>query len=554
MIGSHRPGLVRVGAVQRVIVAIVVVIVLSIPAPPLLADGYVELQPDGTQRFRPVFVDSGGDKLVSNLDSFTGPALSPDGTRIAFSGAVGDESLGRYALYISNVNGTGLTQLTTGSFGEFDPVWAPDGQTIVFSQNQSGVYLLNSCCRLARVNVSTGVITAITGSIGAVRPDISPDGTTVTYDTPAGVWTISIAGGSAVLRASSGRDAYFSADGSSLAFISVSGGQHRIQVVSLSGGGVSTIYTTTRTVESPVWRGGRIHFIEYNGTGYEGRSGVQLRSVNVSNGGARVHRTFSDDRVGLDLFNNDEFLFYRDDGLFRYYDIDRNGYVPSPLQGGAGYTTGWDSIEGVDIDGDGQDEAFFYRPDGLFRFYHIRPSGSLPTPLLAGTGYTADWDSITAVDINGDGDDEMFFYRADGLYRYYNVRSDGTLPGPLAAGSNYTPGWDSIVAVDIEGDGQDELFFYRSDGLYAFHDVSSAGVLGPPIVSGSDFATDWDQITSVDLDADGQDEMFFYRSNGSFEYREVQPNASLGEVILAGTGYTTGWGVISAIQLDTIPG
>ena len=51
--------------------------------------------------------------------------------------------------------------------------------------------------------------------------------------------------------------------------------------------------------------------------------------------------------------------------------------------------------------GDAADEMFFYRDDGLFRYYNISPDGSLGKPILAGDGYTSGWSSITAVDLDG---------------------------------------------------------------------------------------------------------------------------------------------------------
>jgi hypothetical protein len=97
------------------------------------------------------------------------------------------------------------------------------------------------------------------------------------------------------------------------------------------------------------------------------------------------------------------------------------------------------------------DEMFFYRDDGLYRYYNINPNGTLGSPIRAGTDYTKGWDSITAVDLDGDGADEMFFYRDDGLYRYYNINPNGTLGSPIRAGTDYTKGWDSITAVDLDG-------------------------------------------------------------------------------------------------------
>jgi len=145
----------------------------------------------------------------------------------------------------------------------------------------------------------------------------------------------------------------------------------------------------------------------------------------------------------------DEMFFYRDDGLYRYYDIRSDGTLPSPILAGDEYTRGWSSITAVDLDGDGQDEMFFYREDGLFRYYDIRADGRIGKPLLAGDNYTRGWGAITAIDLNGDSQDEMFFYREDGLYRYYNIRPNGTLPSPILAGDEYTKGWNSITAINL---------------------------------------------------------------------------------------------------------
>jgi len=145
----------------------------------------------------------------------------------------------------------------------------------------------------------------------------------------------------------------------------------------------------------------------------------------------------------------DEMFFYRDDGLFRYYDVKNDGVLGKPIQQGDNYTTGWSTITGVDLDDDGQDEMFFYRADGLFRFYNVKPDGSLPAPILQGDGYTKNWDAITAVDLDGDGQDEMFFYRNDGLFRYYNIKPNGQIGTPILQGDGYTKNWDAITAVDV---------------------------------------------------------------------------------------------------------
>ena len=137
---------------------------------------------------------------------------------------------------------------------------------------------------------------------------------------------------------------------------------------------------------------------------------------------------------------------------FSYYDIRANGSLGAVIRGGDGYTSGWDSITAVDLDGDHQDEFFFYRDDGLYRFYNIASNASLPPAISGGTGYSPDWASIVAIDLDGDARDEMMFYRSDGLFRYYDVRLDGTLGGLINGGTGYTAGWDVIAPVELHGD------------------------------------------------------------------------------------------------------
>ena len=195
----------------------------------------------------------------------------------------------------------------------------------------------------------------------------------------------------------------------------------------------------------------------------------------------------------------DEMFFYRDDGLYRYYDVRADGRLGSPIREGDNYTEDWSSITAVDLDGNGKDEMFFYRDDGLYRYYNVKGDASLGSPIRAGDNYTSGWDSITAVDLDGDGKDEMFFYRDDGLYRYYDISANGTLGSPIRAGGDYTEGWSSITAIDLDGDGKDEMFFYRDDGLYRYYNTRSDGRLGSPIRAGSDYTNGWSAITAVNL-------------------------------------------------------
>ena len=435
---------------MRLFLFALLAVILVVPASTALADGYVVLEPDELDRFRPVVIDGTSSFNAADIDSFTSAALSRDGSRLAFSGLLGDESLGLYAIFTVGVDGSNLVQVTSGSYGEFDPAWSPDGSYLVFSQNVSGSIVAQNCCRLARVELATGAINVLTDSNGTMRPSYSPGGGLIAFDNYSGVFTMPSGGGNTTLRAVGGYDASFSPDGSSLVFLTTVGTTTSIQTVKLSTGEVKTVYSTTRTIEDPLWRGGRIHFLEFSGVGYEGRSDVQLRSVRLANSAFRIESSLDTRSVGYSLFNNDEMFFYRSSGEFEFNPIGITGESNAPILEGDEYTTGWDAITAVDLDGDGQDEMFFYRDDGLFRFYHVKADGSLPKPLLEGEGYTTGWDAITAVDLDGDGQDEMFFYRRDGLFRFYHVKADGTLPEALFAGDDFQRGWNSLSAIQLD--------------------------------------------------------------------------------------------------------
>jgi SpoIID/LytB domain protein len=246
----------------------------------------------------------------------------------------------------------------------------------------------------------------------------------------------------------------------------------------------------------------------------------------------------------------DEMLLYAANGTFRYNSLHPSGILGATINSGTNYTSGWKSIDAIDLDGDGQDEIMFYRDDGLYRYYEIDSGGNVGSPIAAGAEYTKGWDSITAIDLDGDGQDEIMFYREDGLYRYYDIHADGRIGSPIAAGAEYTKGWDSITAVDLDGDGQDEIMFYREDGLFRYYDIHADGRIGSPINAGSSYTTGWDVVTAVDLDSDSRDEMFFYRGDGLYRFYDVFPSGSLSAPLKSGSNFSTGWSVIAPINLD----
>jgi Tol biopolymer transport system component len=83
----------------------------------------------------------------TNLTNRTGgeftPKWSPNGARIAFSA----DYSGNSDVYVMNSDGTGVTQLTSDPLFDGEPSWSPDGTQILFTSNRDGnaeIYVMNA--------------------------------------------------------------------------------------------------------------------------------------------------------------------------------------------------------------------------------------------------------------------------------------------------------------------------------------------------------------------------------------------------------------------------
>lgn len=152
-------------------------------------DYYPSLSPDGqtvvfaSQRGNgpfDIYVGpvTGGEftRLTSGMDT-TAPEISPDGTRVVFAST--HDSTGRRDdadIWVVNIDGSNLTQLTFEPTDEIDPSWSPDGTLISFASNLSRtkeLFIMNAD--------GTGIRQLTNGmSIGG-RNDWSPDGRWLTF-------------------------------------------------------------------------------------------------------------------------------------------------------------------------------------------------------------------------------------------------------------------------------------------------------------------------------------------------------------------------------------
>ncbi|HSJ30153.1 MAG TPA: tetratricopeptide repeat protein, partial [Longimicrobiales bacterium] len=101
---------------------------------------------------------------------FQRPTWSPDGRRLAF------QSLLRPDIYVSGVDGTGLTNITNHAARDFAPAWSPDGRRLAFTSDRDGndeIYLMDPNGKR--------VVRLTHNHARDHRPEWSPDGTRIAF-------------------------------------------------------------------------------------------------------------------------------------------------------------------------------------------------------------------------------------------------------------------------------------------------------------------------------------------------------------------------------------
>src|SRR5260221_11494003 len=98
------------------------------------------------------------------------PAVSPDGTRVAFASL----RRGSGGIFVLTLATRAVTRVTAAS-GDLDPVWSPDGQRLAFARRRA-----TGGHPLIPVAASGGAATAVPHALRR-RADFSPDGKQLVY-------------------------------------------------------------------------------------------------------------------------------------------------------------------------------------------------------------------------------------------------------------------------------------------------------------------------------------------------------------------------------------
>jgi Tol biopolymer transport system component len=122
-------------------------------------------------------------KVVVELDGIQNPTFSPDGMRIAFTGLKG----GLSDLYVIDVDGGRLQQLTNDKYADLHPAWSPDGRYIALATDRGAdtdfEELVFGNFRIALYNVGRRDVEILPyqGESKNINPAWSPDGDAIAF-------------------------------------------------------------------------------------------------------------------------------------------------------------------------------------------------------------------------------------------------------------------------------------------------------------------------------------------------------------------------------------
>ncbi len=118
-----------------------------------------------------------------DVDAITTPAWSPDGNKIAFSGADGGYS----DLYMYNLETDSLRNLTQDRHSDLQPTWSPNGEKLAFISDRGSETNLENLefgkMKIAEMDVETGDIDLLPAFEDAkhINPQYSVDGNSIYY-------------------------------------------------------------------------------------------------------------------------------------------------------------------------------------------------------------------------------------------------------------------------------------------------------------------------------------------------------------------------------------
>jgi WD40 repeat protein len=116
------------------------------------------------------------------LDQISSPSFSPDGRRIVFSGM----HQGMSDLYTVSLDQPGHQQLTKDAYGDLQPQWSPDGKSIAFASDRGeetdfGILKIGKL-KISVLDLESGKVVVLPNQAGLnINPQWAPDGRSIAY-------------------------------------------------------------------------------------------------------------------------------------------------------------------------------------------------------------------------------------------------------------------------------------------------------------------------------------------------------------------------------------
>ncbi len=462
---------------------------------------------------------SAGPVRIVPITTFPGnevsPAVSPDGTRVAFTWERGAGE--KPSLWVKLVDSATPLRLTRAAGADRYPAWSPDGQEIVFSRVADGR------CSLSVVPAIGGPVRTLAdcGRGEGVKPSWSPDDRTIALAARAsdGRWRIELLDVASGARApltsppagvDGDWDPAFSPDGRSIAFVrTLTDGVDDLWVVSARGGdarrltfenraltgadwtpdGKSIVFSSSRAGLFSLWRlplsGGEPRLVGGGGSKMKHPSAARTRNaVAYENWNYEVN-LWSVPLAGRSGASPARVTFAADEWEFDpefSADGSRIAYVSTRTGAPEIFTTGARGGEPVQVTrlGGPQVSVPRWSPDGRTLVFSARPDGQADLYAVPASGGTMR--RLTS----DPGDELAASFSRDGKFVYFSSRRSGTwqiweMPAAGGAATMVTRGGGTTAFES--GDGK-TLYFTRPD---------SPGLWSMPAAGGSE------ELVSADL-------------------------------------------------------
>ena len=488
------------------------------------------------------------------------PGPSADGTKIAFASTRDDPdptTCGQPGkpscvihIYSMNVDGTGLTRLTDGSFQDNTPFWSNGGTTIAFVSNRNdpdpktcgqqgkpdcvlNVYVMNAN--------GTGITRLTTNPASSPNasnfdPNWSPDDTQIVFtsnrDGNDELYAVNFNGTGLVrLTNNAAKDGHgaWSPDGSRLVFESNRDGKFQLYVTGADGTGTTRLTNIAADDVHPIWLPGCSDRIVFASN----RDGAAFRIFSIDPDGTNITRLTSapqsgpaqDDYpawsglpasisvTGPCCVPGVAFHSLRDGPNEEIYIMRADGSRQTRLT----FNTARDmnpapSPKGVQI-------AFQSNRDGLFQIYVMNYDGSGQTRLLTSNAndtdpaWSTDNSKIAFVSTRDDPNPQTCGQNCVKNIYVMNANGSGlTRLTNSTSGVNTLPSWSTDskkIAFVSNRDGNDEIYVMNADGTGLVRLTNNPAVDGHPT-----WSNDSKQI-AFDTNRDGNNQIYVMNADGS---------------------------------------